>query len=177
MSLQVTISPPTWWHDRAALVAVFSIKEGVRAPLFDRLSTASKSRGGGASTGMLDRAGQRESLRRELGRLLNTRSTYPSDRKGKGDRTVIDYGLPDYSALYTQSALDQKKLAELVRETVEAFEPRLSQVQVQAEVLGDSEKAMRVSVSGILANGILRERVSFALQVTGENLGGSRLGV
>jgi predicted component of type VI protein secretion system len=64
----------------------------------------------------------------------------------------------------------------LVRRTVEAFEPRLSQVKVDAEVLGNSDKTMMVKVSGTLANGRLMERVSFSLQVTGEDLRGSRLG-
>jgi type VI secretion system lysozyme-like protein len=154
------------------------IKERVRAPLFDRLSLTAEVKGERvAAAGLLDRAGQRESLQRELNRLLNTRSTFLTGKKGqKDERTVVDYGLPDYSAMYTRSTEDQKKLAELVRRTVEAFEPRLSQVKVDAEVLGNSDKTMMVKVSGNLANGRLMERVSFSLQVTGEDLRGCRLG-
>ncbi len=158
-------------------MAGIGIKEGVRAPLFDRLSLTPEAKTARVSSGLLDRIGQRESLQRELSRLLNTRSPFPGGKKAlPGERTVIDYGLSDYSALYTRSTEDQKKLAELVRRTVEAYEPRLSQVKVEAEVLGDSDKAMMVKVSGTLSNGRLMERVSFSLQVTGEDLRGSRLG-
>lgn len=152
------------------------IKEGARAPLFDRLSAIPEVAGGRVPSGTLDRAGQRESLQRELNRLLNTRSSNTSSGKAQGERTVIDYGLPDYSAMYTRSPEDQKKLAELVRQTVVAFEPRLSQIKVEAEVLGNSDKTMLVKVSGALASGRLRERVSFSLQVSGEDLRGGRLG-
>lgn len=152
------------------------IKEGVRAPLFDRLSEAPEYGGGRAPAGVLDRAGQYESLQRELGRLLNTRSPYPDGKPAQGERTVIDYGLPDYSAMYTRNREDHKKLAALVRGTIEAFEPRLSQVSVEAEVLGNSEKAVLVKVSGVMAIGRIRERVAFAINVTGEDLRGSGLG-
>lgn len=158
-------------------MAGIGIKEGVRAPLFDRLSLTPEVKTARAHKGFLDRIGQRESLQRELSRLLNTRSPTPTGRKSPpGERTVIDYGLPDYSAMYTRSTEDQKKLAELVRRTVEVYEPRLSQVKVEAEVLGNSEKAVMVKVSGALSTGSLMERVSFTLQVTGEDLQGSRLG-
>jgi len=159
-------------------MAGLGIKEGVRPPLFDRLSLTHEIKGGRvAASGMLDREGQRESLQRELNRLLNTRSTFSTGKKGqKDERTVVDYGLPDYSAMYTRSTEDQKKLADMVRRTVEAFEPRLGQIKVDAEVLGDTDKTMMVRVSGNLANGRLMERVSFSLQVTGEDLKGGRLG-
>ena len=153
-----------------------SIKDGVRAPLFDRLSETPEVRGARSPSGVLDRAGQRESLQRELTRLLNTRSSYPSEAKGQAVRSVIDYGLPDYSAMHTHSPEDKKKLADLVRRTVEAFEPRLGQVNVEAELLGNSEKALLVQVTGVFANGRIRDRVSFALQVSGEDLTGSRIG-
>jgi len=158
-------------------MAGIGIKEGVRAPLFDRLSLTPEVKTARANKGFLDRIGQRESLQRELSRLLNTRSPTPTGKKSPpGGRTVIDYGLPDYSAMYTRSTEDQKKLADLVRRTVEAYEPRLSQVKVEAEVLGDSEKAVMVRIAGELSNGSIMERVSFTLQVTGEDLRGSRLG-
>jgi type VI secretion system protein ImpF len=151
------------------------IKEGARAPLFDRLSETPEG-GTRAPAGVLDRAGQCESLQRELERLLNTRSPSPSGKLAPPERTVIDYGLPDYSAMYTRSREDQKELAGLVRETIEAFEPRLSQVKVEAEVLGDGEKAVLVKVTGAMAIGRITERVSFAVQVSGADLRGSGLG-
>ncbi len=152
------------------------IREGVRAPLFDRLSEAPESGGTPAPAGVLDRARQCESLQRELGRLLNTRSSYPSGKPTPDERTVIDYGLPDYSAMYTQNPEDRIKLAALVQGTIEAFEPRLSQVEVEAEILGNSEKALLVKVAGTMTIGRISERVTFAIDVTGEDSKGSGLG-
>ena len=153
------------------------IREGVRAPLFDRLSETPESGSTPAPAGVLDRARQCESLQRELGRLLNTRSPYPAGRPAPGERTVIEYGLPDYSAMYTRNSEDQIKLAALVRGTIEAFEPRLREVKVEAEILGNSERALLVKVSGTMAIGRISERVAFTIDVAGEDSKGSGLGV
>ena len=158
-------------------MAGVGIKDAVRAPLFDRLSLIPEGGGKKSNNGILDRAGQRESLRRELVRLLNTRSPYPNSKKMRPEeRTVIDYGLPDYSEMYTHSPDDKKKLANLVRWAVEAYEPRLDRVEVEVEVVENSDKAMLVKISGALRNGKLMERISFSLQVSGEDLDGSQLG-
>lgn len=148
-----------------------AITEGVRAPLFDRLAEEERGR-----AGILDRAELYQSLQRELERLLNTRSPHLGDQLPVGERTVIDYGLPDYTAMYTRSHEDQKRLAALIRGTIEAYEPRLSEVRVEAEVLGNSEKAVLVKVAGVVALGRIMERVSFVINVTGEDLRGRRIG-
>lgn len=153
------------------------VTEGARQPLFDRLAESpAESIDTRGPLGVLDRAGLYASLQRELERLLNTRSPHTAGALAPAERSVIDYGLPDYSQMYTRSREDQKKLAELVRRTIEAFEPRLSQVRVEAEVLGDSDKALLVKVAGVLAFGPVTERVSFAVHASGEGLRGAGLG-
>lgn len=154
------------------------ITEGAKAPLFDRL--AQPARGGRNSEsrvhGTLDRDGIARSIQRELERLLNTRCPYPAASLVPGARSVIDYGLPDYSAMYTQNPDDHKKLTTLIRQTIEAFEPRLRNVRVEIQLFGNSEKALLVKLAGSLAVGNVMERVSFAVGVTSAGNQGAGIG-
>ena len=146
--------------------------DGARAPLFDRLAGR-----GHVSSGdpphprrILYRAALRESLQRELQRLLNTRRPeFKSKALAGAEPTVIEYGLPDYSAMYTQNPEDQKKLSSLVRSTIERFEPRLRDPQVEATVLGNSDKALLVKVTGSVVIGRETEHMTFAVSVAGNN--------
>jgi len=119
---------------------------------------------------ILDRAALRESLQRELQRLLNTRRPeFKSKALAGVDPSVVEYGLPDYSAMYTRNPEDQKKLASLIRSTIESFEPRLRDPKVEATVLGTSEKALLVKVAGAVAIGREVERMSFAVSIAGKS--------
>ena len=153
------------------------ITEGARAPLFDRLAQTPRSaRSSAKEQGTLDRAGIARSIQLELERLLNTRCPFPAAALVAAERSVIDYGLPDYSAMYTQNPDDRKKLAALIRSTIEAFEPRLNNVRVEVQILGNSEKALLVKLAGMVRVGRVMERVTFAVDVTAEGHQGAGLG-
>ena len=144
---------------------------GARAPLFDRLAGREAVPYGDPprSLRILDRAELSESLQRELQRLLNTRRPeFKSVALAGMEPTVIEYGLPDYSAMYTQNPEDKKKLVSLIQSTIESFEPRLRDLKVEATVLGNSEKALLVKVAGTVQIGRETERMSFAVGVSGE---------
>jgi len=141
---------------------------GARAPLFDRFGAA----GEGASP-LLDWAPARRdgddvvlsalerSIGQELARLLNTRCGATLAVLATRERSVIDYGLPDYATLYTNNVDDQRRLTALVQDTIVAFEPRLRAVRVTVELLGNSRHALRVLVDAqVLVHGRL-EPVSF----------------
>jgi type VI secretion system lysozyme-like protein len=152
---------------------------GARAPLFDRLAGREAVQYGDPPLPLriLDRAGFMESLQRELRRVLNTRRPeFKSTALGGTEPTVIEYGLPDYSAMYTQNTEDKKKLANLVQSTIERFEPRLRDPKVEVTVLGNSEKALLVKVAGTVQFGRETERVSFAVSVSGKGPEESALG-
>ena len=85
------------------------------------------------------------------------------------ERSVIDYGLPDYATLYTDHIDDRRRLTELVRDSIVVFEPRLREIEVRIELLGNSRHALRVYVQGMVAVHGQLEPVS--LQV-GANLEG-----
>ncbi|MES2317740.1 MAG: type VI secretion system baseplate subunit TssE [Pseudomonadota bacterium] len=152
---------------------------GARVPLFDRFHPDGKGGRGGPSLlewhaarqdGMEYAASPLErSIERELSRLLNTRCACTIEQLATRERSVVDYGLPDYSALYTANLDDQKRLAALVRDTIAAFEPRLREIQVEVARIANSRHALRVSVGGmVLVEGRL-EPVRFNLSANGDS--------
>lgn len=152
---------------------------GARAPLFDRLAGREAVPNGDPPRPMrvLDRSELAESLQRELQRLLNTRRPqFKSAALAGLEPTVIEYGLHDYSAMYTQNPEDRKRLASLIKSTIERFEPRLHDLTVEVTVLGTSEKALLVKVDGSVQIGRETERMSFAVNVSEGTAGENAVG-
>lgn len=139
------------------------IETRVRAPLFDRLvdrepHVPAEPR----PLRTLDPQGLRESVRRELERMLNTRSALPVDElEGRPELTVLEYGIPDLSAFSAGSDEDQVRLAAVVARAVSAFEPRLRQVKVSALGLEDGRRSLRLRVDALLTVDEVAEPVSF----------------
>ncbi|HWS85716.1 MAG TPA: type VI secretion system baseplate subunit TssE [Pyrinomonadaceae bacterium] len=140
--------------------------EGGRALLFERLSDAEpRSRTEEAQPFRVhDVRALRESVRRELARLLNTRR-HPRAESGGDGLTVLDYGIPDFSPLSASSGDDQNRLASEVAAAVAAFEPRLSGVRVRVERPHGEGRALLLRIEGRLAVGTLAEPVSFPVLV------------
>ena len=99
--------------------------EGARALLFDRLVDFYP----GVDEEeppfrILNRAELKASIRRELERLLNTRCSLSLHRVSEEERTVINYGIPDFSSLSPQNADDHALIGSIIGQTITAFEPR-----------------------------------------------------
>jgi len=138
----------------------------VRTPLFDRLVDRSpKLRHEVRPARTLDRRGLRESVRRELERLLNTRCPFPVHRLADRPRSVLDYGLPELTGFSAHSFEDRERLAELIRRAVEAFEPRLSDVRVRLEPAPGDALSLIGSLEGLLQFDGVTEPVSFQAAV------------
>lgn len=146
--------------------------EGARASLVDRLVDRDpRSSQEARPLRILDRRGLKESVRRDLGWLLNTRSPLSASQLEHQGRTVINYGIPDFSAMSAQNPDDHRRLALNIARTIDAFEPRLRQVRVSIEEFRDDEKSLRVRVDAVLAVGSITEPVSFTASMrtaTGE---------
>lgn len=128
----------------------------VRMPLFDRLVDRDPRLPHELRpTRTLDRRGLRESVRRELEQLFNTRCPFPAHRLPIRERSVIDYGVPDFSVFSPRSFDDRVRLAELLRRTIEAFEPRLIDVQVSLE----PEPGNELSLIGVIEAKVLTDMV------------------
>jgi type VI secretion system protein ImpF len=134
----------------------------VREPLFDRLVdddlTLTREL---APARTLDRQGLKDSVRRELERLLNTRTSLPADVLSLRERSVIDYGIPDCSLFSPRSFDDRARVAELIRRAIVAYEPRLSEVRVAVDVAPGELLAMAVYVEAMLITGFVPEPVTF----------------
>lgn len=104
----------------------------------------------------------RESVRRELERLLNTREPLPSRTLGDRTRTVIDYGVPDFSSYSPRSHDDRQRLAEALRQAIDAYEPRLQQARVAVEPVPGDDQALVGRIDALLVVEEVHEPISFA---------------
>jgi type VI secretion system lysozyme-like protein len=154
-------------------VAGLKLLRGARAPLFDRFGDedgeggdaflawhAARRGGAGLSLSALE-----QSIAIELDRLLNTRCAASLEQLAARPRSVIDYGLPDYSALHAADLKHRRQLGELVRGSIVAFEPRLRDVQVEVEPDPNSRQALEVVVSGRVVADDRLEPVHFKVSV------------
>lgn len=107
--------------------------------------------------------GLRESLRRELLRLLNTRNGLSRVQFLACEGSVLHYGLPDLLGLCPQSDADLQGVSQLVAHGIRLFEPRLSEVQVQAwRDPADAARA-RLTVRASVRAASAGQRVAFAV--------------
>lgn len=103
------------------------------------------------------------SVRRELGRLLNTRCSVPLHRLGEEERSVVNYGIPDFSSLSPHNADDRELIGSVVGQTIAAFEPRLRHVRVEVGPASGTDSALWLNVSAELVVGTFAEPVSFPM--------------
>ena len=138
------------------------VRSGARVLLFDRLvdmEPQSKKEVRPLTT--LDKQGLKTSIRRELGRLLNTRCPIPL--APQEERTVINYGIPDFSSLSPNSSDHRTLLESWVRNAIEAFEPRLLDVRVIVEPPARAELTLVVRIDARLQLETIREPVAFSV--------------
>jgi type VI secretion system lysozyme-like protein len=100
--------------------------------------------------------------------LLNTRCPLPAQVLAQRERSVLDYGVPDFSTLAPQSSADQLRLAQSIRQTITAFEPRLQQVRVTVERYMDDQKALLVRLDAVLVVASVVEPIAFPLVLSHE---------
>jgi type VI secretion system protein ImpF len=121
-----------------------------------------RAEGGGRPFRVSDVRALKESVRRELWRLLNTRRHgRPWQADGREEMTVLDYGLPDFSSLSASSGSDQNRLAAEVAAAVSAFEPRLRDVTVSVEPPRETERALRFRIDAVMMVDPAPEPVTF----------------
>ena len=147
---------------------------GGRALLFERLVDEDHRSPGEEARPFRahDTRALRESVRRELSRLLNTRCHVPTRLLAGAERDVVNYGLPDFSSLSSLSGDDCNRLGALVASAVAAFEPRLREVRVEARrAEAAHDRTVLLRVEAVLVAGLVPEPISFRVRVktkTGE---------
>ncbi len=107
--------------------------------------------GYGSRTQMLKEL--RESVRRDLQNLLNTRA--PSlTLSGHGaalTHSIINYGIPDFAGADLSSAEDKEKFRALIEAVIKRYETRFKSVQVKiVEGDGETDRALRFRIDALL---------------------------
>jgi type VI secretion system protein ImpF len=104
----------------------------------------------------------KQTVRRDLEWLLNTRRTpgLPTDLP-EVHRSVVAYGLPDFTGKSLRNYDERLLLLTEVEETVHSFEPRLTGVKVELEGDPGAGYAMRFRIDGQLRVEPAPEPVSF----------------
>jgi type VI secretion system protein ImpF len=134
---------------------------GARALLFDRLVDVPDWNQQEEPPRILNREQLKASVRRELARLLNTRCSIPLHRLGEEERSVVNYGIPDFSSLSPHNADDRVLIGSIVSQTIAAFEPRLRHVRVDVGPAAAAESALWLNINAELVVGVFSEPVSF----------------
>ncbi|MDG0024619.1 type VI secretion system baseplate subunit TssE [Trinickia sp. Y13] len=118
-----------------------TMRQGYPMPLFERLVEDSDAwlEGEGAL---------RDSVARELSRLLNARSRLTMDEFARSDCGVLDYGVPDFSERSLRSGADCDAILAAVRHAIALFEPRLVNVNVKFAFRGDNSRDAVLVVEG-----------------------------
>ena len=105
----------------------------------------------------------KHAVRRDLEWLLNSRRSIlplPPDLEQTG-RSLMLYGLPDFSAASVSSPGDQAQILRTLEEAIEQFEPRLQGVSVSLETGGGTERALRFRIEAQLQVDPAPEPVTF----------------
>lgn len=136
------------------------VKGGV-VPLFDRLASAPSEHARAAHLETMESL--QDSIGRELRRLFNTRSPLSAAEYAQGNGTVLEYGIPDFSALSAQNAADLQQLSATLRQAVQRYEPRLSDVTVQVSATPNRHEVALVRIGAQARAGLALRRVDFEM--------------
>ncbi len=102
----------------------------------------------------------RQSVRRDLENLLNTRRSYAAPPKDDDPLTLssIGYGIPDF----TGASVDTRLMLAAIEDAIRRFEPRLKNVRVLLEDAAESiDRTLRFRIEATLWIEPLREPVAF----------------
>lgn len=105
----------------------------------------------------------RDALKRDLEWLLNTRqppmpemASYAAARA-----SVLNFGLPDITALGLTSASDHRQLRLAIEACLRNFEPRLSNVRVSLEGSDKADRRLRFHIEGNMNLDPAPEEIAF----------------
>lgn len=105
----------------------------------------------------------RDALKRDLEWLLNTRKPPVPELQARPvvRDSVINFGLPDISAMGLSSTSDQRALRTAIEACVRAFEPRLTGVRVTLESSDAVDRRLRFHIEGNMKLDPSPEEISF----------------
>jgi type VI secretion system protein ImpF len=131
-------------------------RRGYPIPLFERLVED-------ADAWLEGEGALRQSVARELSRLLNARSRLTMAEFAHSDCGVLDYGVPDFSERSLRSGADRDAILAAVRRAIAMFEPRLVNVAVKFGFKGETSRDAVLVVEGDIRVDRSVEHVFFEL--------------
>ena len=93
----------------------------------------------------------KQSVRRDLEWLLNTRRA--SDADGGLEelkKSVLTYGLPDFTGVSAKSHIEQKRLTQSLETALKTFEPRFIDLKVSLEPISSIDRQLRFRIEARL---------------------------
>lgn len=138
------------------------LARGIIVPLFDRLSAEGLS---SERNQLVSLEAVRDSIARELHRLFNTRRPSGAALVAGLPATVLDYGVPDFSAMYIDNSLDHEALSAGMADAIRWFEPRLANPTVRVLPPRTPGGPMVAAVAGDLKIGTRVQRVDFDMDL------------
>jgi len=119
-----------------------------------------------------DRQGLMASVANELEMLFSTRAIIGSERADPSERTVLNYGVPDFMSFCPLNSDDQTRLARYLESAIESFEPRLQAPSVTVRPSpGGGEFAIAAIEGKLLIENVV-EQVAFSVPLDFEQSGG-----
>ena len=89
--------------------------------------------------------------------------TLQEEEFSAAELTVLDFGIPDYSARSAQSQADRMLIQQAVTKAITVFEPRLSAVEVELLQNPASKTVARYAIAGNLRIDNISQRISFEI--------------
>ncbi|MDR1075789.1 MAG: type VI secretion system baseplate subunit TssE [Xanthomonadaceae bacterium] len=142
-----------------------SLLKGFEPSLLDKLLDDSPKRSDSSSVfKSVSLEQHKESVARDLEGLLNSRAAFSEDeleRYPNCRKSLVTYGLCDFSGLSLANAYDRAKICRSLEQAIARHESRLVNVKVSINASGRSASALHFTISALLNIRPAREPVSF----------------
>ncbi len=149
-------------------------RTGAPALLFDRLTDEKPQVSVEANPlRIYDLHTLRDSVAREVERLLNTRRPVMYGQEAGAEGTVLTYGVGDHAMESVLSDRGRQTVCSDMRRAIERYEPRLRKVKVEVLQVDKNAATLTVQIAGELRSGPVHEQVFFPVAV---RLDGDRRG-
>lgn len=147
----------------------------VTALLFDRLMTREADGDPATILPTVQTYGEdelRESIGEQLHWLLNTRVPIDyhtlDERTRRGERSTVDYGLPDLTVYPFDDPEGQARLCRHLEQTIAIYEPRLLRPAVSLWRIASGGQGLVAEVTGAIRIGLTEAPVVFRLGIDSE---------
>lgn len=141
--------------------------KGAPVPLFERLiDDAPQTAVEVAPFRALDHHGLAGSVCQSLEWLLSTRAPVAAAELVVGQRTTLDYGVPDFGTVAAHGKPGMDRLARQIEAAINAYEPRLKAVRVAIALAGTPVATWTLTLTADLVSGDIQAPFQFETRLT-----------